>query len=154
MTFENKFRNIVGRADKLEKNELVILLRELLNQLNEEKKVNIKSWKGKSSFEYKFIGDKIIVTKFQKPEKGAEPKEMKYELDKNEYYQLRQIIDYDFKHNNVDKIKSTVLAEEFYNDFWKNIFNNRRRHNHFTLMLNVMEKEGDIEYRGGYIHRK
>lgn len=37
MTFETKFRNIVGRVEKLSKEELVVLLRYSLRLLNEEK---------------------------------------------------------------------------------------------------------------------
>ncbi len=154
MTFESKFRNIVGRVDKLEKNELVIMLRELLNELNKENKVIIDGWKGKSLFEYQFIGDKIIVTKFQKPEKGAEPKEVKYEIDQTEYHHIKQIIEYTFEKDNPDKIKSTKLAEEYYNRTWKEIFNDRKVHNRFTIILNVLDKQGLIEYRGGKIYRR
>lgn len=152
MTFESNFRNIVGRANKLSKEELVIVLRELLNQLNEEKKIVIDSWKGKSSFDYKFIGDKIIVTKYQKHEKGDEPKEVNYELDKNEYYQLKSMILYIFEKEKPKLLKSTEIAEQFYNKNWKKIFSDRKVHNRYTIMLNVLEKEGYIEYRGGKIY--
>lgn len=39
MSFESKFRNIVGRSENLSKEELTILLRTLLNELNQEKNI-------------------------------------------------------------------------------------------------------------------
>ena len=39
MTFESKFRNFVGRIEKLSKEETIIIARDLLNQLNKEKKI-------------------------------------------------------------------------------------------------------------------
>lgn len=152
MSFESKFRNIVGRANQLEKPELVILLRELLNQLNEEKKIQIEGWKGKSSFDYRFIGDKLIVTKFQKPEKGAEPKEVRYEIDSNEFNQIKSMILYIFDKEGIESIKSTEIAEQYYNRSWKEIFNDRKVHNRFTIILNVLDKQKILEYRGGKVY--
>jgi len=37
MSFESKFRNVVGRVEKLSKEDLVVVLRGLLNELNKEK---------------------------------------------------------------------------------------------------------------------
>lgn len=42
MTFESKFRNVVGRIEKLSKEETTILLRNLLEELNNEKLIKEK----------------------------------------------------------------------------------------------------------------
>jgi len=154
MSFESRFRSFAGRINSMSRDDMVIITRELLKQLNDEKKVKIKGWKGKSSFDYKFISDKIIVIKYQKPEKGAEPKEVKYEITTNDYYTLKSIILHTFEKEKVEYIKSRDLAEWFYNKFWREIFNDRKTHNKFTIILNVLDKEGVIKYKGGKVYPK
>jgi len=39
MSFETKFRNVVGRVDKLSKEELIFIFRGLLEELNKEKNI-------------------------------------------------------------------------------------------------------------------
>ena len=120
-----------------------------------------KGWKGKSSFEVKDLGDTIYVTKYQKKEKGAEPKEINFEIATRELGFLKNTIInwFRFRKNLLEDeggtcIKSRELAECFYGESWKNIFNNRKRHNHYTIMLNVLDKKGLINYRGGKVRLK
>ncbi len=158
MTFESKFRNFIGRLKQKEfsRDELLIMGDELLRLYNEERKIVINGWQGKSSFSFKQVGDKIIITKYQRPEKGAEPKEIKTEIEINELRKLTQIIMWVFKINKERKyIKSRELGEKFYNLDWDTeIFCNRKLHNRFTIALNVLEKKEIIEYRGGRIYLK
>lgn len=154
MTFETKFRNFVGRIDNLTKEEITIISRVLLEEFNKERNVTIDSWKGKSSFNYTEVGDKIIVTKFQRPEKGEEPKEVKIEIEQKELKDVSQAINVIRKYYPDNKIKSTKVAEYLYGLSWKEIFSNRKIHNKFTIMLNVLDKKGLIEYRGGKIYLK
>ena len=153
MTFENKFRNFVGRIESLSKEEVVILSRALLTEYNNERKVVIDSWKGKSSFSFKEVGDKIIVSKFQRPEKDAEPKEVKTEITYRELISIEKAIQLLLKEEE-PFIKSTLIAEFVYDLPWKEIFSNRKMHNKFTIILNVLEKKGVIEYRGGRVYLK
>lgn len=161
MTFESKFRNFVGRINNLSKEETIIISRSLLEEFNSERKIVIDSWHGKSSFSISEVGDKIIVTKYQKPEKGAEPKEIKTEIDINDLKILERTIRFYFKNYiysvSKDKdgnkyFKSTEIGESFYNMPWKEIFNKRKMHNKFTIMLNVLEKKEVIVYIGGRVY--
>ena len=43
MSFETKFRNVVGRVDKLSKEELIFIFRGLLEELNKEKNIKERS---------------------------------------------------------------------------------------------------------------
>lgn len=155
MTFETKFRSFVGRVKQKEfsRNELIIIADELLREYNEERKVVIHGWKGKSSFSFEEVGDKIIVTKFQRPEKDAEPKEIKTEIS---IHALRRLHSFIFLHaqKGFRLMRSRDLAELYYGSVWKDIFNDRARHNKFTIMLNVLEQKGFIEYRGGRVYFK
>lgn len=164
MTFETKFRNIVGRAIDLDKTELVITLRELLTELNKEQKVKISGWKGKSSFKYSKVGDAIHVQKYKRDDKDEEAKPQNFEIKVEDYENLKILILSWFKYrknihldvNNSPYIKSTELAEEFYKKDWDTeIFNNRKCHNLYTITLNVMDEENIIRYSGrGHIYLK
>jgi len=39
-------------------------------------------------------------------------------------------------------------------DALEDLFNNRKLHNRFTIILNVLDKKGVIEYRGGRVYLK
>lgn len=153
MTFETKFRNFVGRLSNKEfsHEELKLISRELLLEYNRERKVVIEGWHGKSSFAFKEVGDSIIVTKYQKPERGAEPKEVKTTISFTELKGIYKTIKFLCTNSNLETLKSKTIAQSFYKESWKDIFNNRKRHNKFTIILNVLDKKGFIEYRGGRI---
>lgn len=164
MTFETQFRSLVGRADKLEKNDLVIILRELLNLFNKEQKVQISGWKGKSSFEIKDLGDTVYVEKYKRDDKNEEARPQNFEINAEELNRLKGIIFSWFNYkknihldsNGSPHLKSTQVAEYFYNKDWDNeIFNHRKTHNLYTIMLNVLDKKGLIRYSGrGNIYLK
>ena len=129
-------------------NDLILLLRTLREKDIEFNSISIQGWHGKSSFTMEEKGEMIYVTKYQKPEKGAEPKEVKYEIEKSELTKLMLTIKSLIKPNEV--IESRDLGEAFYGEDWDNkIFSKRKRHNHFTIMLNVLDKQGKIIYKGG-----
>jgi len=149
MSFETKFRNFVGRIDKLTKKEVKIISRELLEEFNKEQKVSIEGWKGKSSFKINEIGDLIIVTKYQRPDKDSKAKPIKYEIEVKELTELKKTI---LKLKEINPIiKSRELGEYFYKMDWNTIFSDRKKHNHLNIMLNVLDKKGFIKYRGGKI---
>ena len=134
--------------------ELIKISEELLHLYNEEKKIKIEGWHGKSSFNFNQVGDKIIVTKYQKPEKDAEPKEIRTEIETNKLRNLMKTI-IELSKTKKEFIKSRELGEEFYKLDWDTeIFSDRKKHNKFTIMLNVLDKKGIIEYRGGRIYLK
>lgn len=160
MTFETKYRNFVGRMKELSREEMIVIARELLDDLNNDRSITINGWKGKSSFNFHEVGDKIIVTKFQKPEKDAEPKEVNYEIEAKELREIEMKIKYFFKFLNLPErndekyLTSRELGEDYYKAPWSEIFNNRKTHNRFTIILNVLEQKGIIDYRGGNIYLK
>jgi len=154
MTFETKLRSFVGRIKTTDftQTELIHISNELLREYNEERNVIIEGWRGKSSFVFKEVGDNIIVTKYQKPEKGAEAKEIKTTISLTELRRIKEEILFLFRRNgNSFFIKSKTIAELVYGETWDKIFNNRKRHNKFTIILNVLDKKGFIEYRGGRV---
>ena len=129
-------------------NDLILVLGMLRQKDIEFNSISIQGWHGKSSFTMEEKGEMIYVTKYQKPEKGAEPKEVKYEIEKSELIKLMLTIKSLIKVN--ESIESRDLGEAFYGEDWDNkIFSKRKRHNHFTIMLNVLDKQGKIIYKGG-----
>lgn len=155
MSFETKFRNFVGRlkGGDFTQIELEIVGNELLRLYNDERKEDIDGWKGKSSFDYITVGDYIEVTKFQKPERGAEPKEVKTKISLLELKEIERIIIKLFAIPKInDFLKSTQIAEYYYKTPWGEVFKNRKRHNHFTIILNVLEKKGIIEYKESRVY--
>ncbi len=156
MTFETKFRNFVGMIESLTKEEIVIISRSLLEEFNNERHIVIEGWKGKGSFSFSEVGDKIIVTKFQKPEKDAEPKEINIEISQKELIGIEKAIKllFELQGNTQIFIKSTAIAEYYYSLPWKQIFSDRKIHNKFTLILNVLDNKGLIEYKGGRVYLK
>lgn len=149
MTFETKFRNFVGRIRTLTLPEIEFISKQLLEELNTEQKVSIDSWKGKSSFKLEEVGDLIIVTKYQRPDKDSEAKPIKYEIEVSELRELKKAI---IRLKEITPIiKSRQLGEYFYQTDWDTIFSNRKRHNHFNIMLNVLDKKGFIKYQVGKI---
>jgi hypothetical protein len=140
-------------------------VREINESLDDENKkaeetVVIEGWHGKSSFEMQDYQDRIIVIKYQKPERGKEPKKVKTYVFKSSLEKVKGCIKNSFSFNygtefDKDKnifVKSTVIAEKFYNSTWDIIFTQRKRHNTFTIMLNVLDKQDFIKYIGGRIY--
>lgn len=144
----NKFIGIIKRFD-LSKEEIIRTLETISSGINE---VEIDSWKGKSSFEINRNGEEIIVIKYQKPERGAKAKPIKTIIQMRELSRLLRTIEYLFSRNKYESIKSRIIGEEFYNVKWDDIFSKRPIHNKFTIMLNVLEKKGLIDYRGGLVY--
>jgi len=164
MSFETKFRNLVGRAEGMDKPELVIMLRELLVELNQEQKVKIAGWRGKSSFNMWKVGNTIHVEKYKRDDKDEKAKPINFEIKVADFDKLKlMILDWfqynkniHFDVNNTPHIKSTELAEAFYNRSWNNgIFNDRKVHNLYTITLNALDESGVIRYSGrGNIYLK
>ncbi len=135
--------------------ELEFIFREVLNAYNHfhpEKKTQteVKSWKGKSSIEIIKEIDKLIIIKYQKPDKESEPKEVRTEITKEELETLIDSIKY-YK----DEIKTSNLAMTFSSKLnlghrnWKEFFSDRYWHNRLTLMLNALDSLGFVKYKGG-----
>jgi len=70
MTFESKFRNVAGRANNLSKEELTIILRSLLEELNIEKNIKEKPNYIENSYEednnWKEINEQIEHSKIKR----------------------------------------------------------------------------------------
>jgi hypothetical protein len=141
--------------------ELEFLMREILNTYNKfhpEKvmKVNDESWKGKSSMNIIKEIDRLIIIKFQKPDKDSKPTEIRTEITKEE---LSAVID-SLKEMQ-EPIKSKILALSYSRKLglehsgWRTgdnpFFSDRKNHNKFTLILGALAEQGLIEYKRGNI---
>lgn len=164
MTFETQFRNFVGRIKEMDSLTIDKVAHELLEQFNREQEVKFHGWKGKSSLKIWEVGDKTHAEKYKRDDRDEEAKPIVYELNTNDLDRLKAMILSWFKYkrkvnldaNNSEFIKSTELAEEFYGRNWDNqIFNHRKLHNTYTIMLNVIQQRGIIRYSGrGHIYLK
>jgi len=129
----------------------------------------VEGWKGKSSFEIVEHGGYVEVIKYQKVRDG-EPKPIITTISKKELECLSEMIWLELGHDQM--MKSRVLAGIYcnalgiwennkdkrlfdgnHNFIWDNFFSCRPMHNKFTLMLNVLEKKGEIKYSGGVVTR-
>ena len=139
----NKIEDLVRRLNNNSINltEVKYVLSELLNE-----KVTIKSKKGKGDLILTDYESKIIARKPQKQDNG-EIKWLTYEINREELDRLLSTIRVSTFGKSNNMIESPKLAERFYLNTWKNIFSNRKRHNHFTIMLNILEVKGLIVYK-------
>ncbi len=153
-----------GRTSKYgrEKNiEYRMLFEGILNAYNHfhpeiNLEVEVDAWKGKSSFNIIDKIDSILVLKYQKPEKGEKAKEVQTEISKKEMQQLIETILY---LNKGEPIKTPALAltfsdrAELGHSGWRRgdnpFFSDRKIHNKFTLMMNVLDKLQMVKYIGG-----
>jgi hypothetical protein len=129
-------------------------------------KIEIETWKGKSGI-IKIVKrpDVIIAYKMQKPDKNSKPEEVKYEITKE---QINALIKAIIIHQDEEFIKTHEIAQEwckllnlshnkkkmplFWNDgtfIWDNFFSWRAYHNKITIILNILEISGMIDYNGG-----
>jgi len=151
---------ITGHISKFSKKgnmEMEFIFREILNAYNHyhpEKRLDIpiERWKGKSSFQIIDKLDRIIVIKYQKPNKLEEPRRIETEIKKEEIKYLISLIKY------LDKgkpIKTKTIALNFSAHYglghltWKSFFADRKYHNQLTLMLRVLDRIGYTNYLGG-----
>jgi len=149
--------------------EYELLFKEILKAYdfyNKEKHINIEieGWKGISSFKLLKEADKIIVKKFQRKSRGVKPDEIKFEFNKEEIISVIESIK---KLNKGEDIKSLDIAFEycvrmninktskgkdmFDGNFREMFYSERNLHNRFTILLNILEKEGLISYKAGII---
>lgn len=119
----------------------------------------IDSWKGKSSFQLLQEVDRLIVIKFQKPNKESQAKEIRTEISKEEIIAIIESL------NNLNEgqpIKSKIIAMDWSNRLGlghsgfktgnKPFFSDRRTHNRFTLLLDALDKLQLIKYLGGIVN--
>jgi len=163
MTTAKNYRNwVLGRISKYGKGrspkdlEYRMFFEGILNAYNHfhpevKLTVPVESWKGKSSFQILDGIDKIIIVKYQKQEKGEQPKRVETTATKEEVSVLISII----KKLNRESIKTRTIALSFSNYFklghltWKEFFADRIWHNKLTLILGALDRLGIIIYRGG-----
>jgi hypothetical protein len=155
---------IKGQIQKYSKKdnlEYTMVFQGILNAYNHfhpevKLELEIDSWKGKSSFEIIDKIDNILVVKYQKPIKDGEPEKQETIFQKREMLLLLECIDY---LKDYELIPTSILSmtysdrEELGHTGWKTgekpVFCDRKFHNSFTIMLNVLDKLGMIEYKGG-----
>lgn len=126
--------------------------------------VHLTPWTGKSSIRLIKRPSKIIAIKYQRPQKGAEPKQVRTIIFRDE---LNAMISSINKLNKGEPIKTRNLAEGyfqilgikedkkgnelFYNNKlkWDILFSCRPMHNKITIILSTLDEMGYIDYRGG-----
>lgn len=150
---------IYSRRNNEEYRQVFMEILRAYNHFEKEKIVEaeVDSWHGHSSFEVIKGLDRLIIIKYQKPDKFSEPKEVRTEIPKEEI--VATIDSIKELGASGEEIKTKDLAFKFcyrmgYNDtlngeFWKNFFSNRKLHNRFTLLLGALDKLGFIKYLGG-----
>ena len=159
-SYRKALQTLIGSYYKKGEIELEFHTRGLLNLYNEfhpEKKISVevKKWKGKSSFELIKELDKLIIIKYQKPEKGMKPIEVRTEVNKQE---IQAMINALLKYPN-EEVKTRYLAIEYsrnlglFHSGWKTginpIFSDRSFHNKYTLLLGALDSLGLVKYLGG-----
>jgi len=157
-TYRKALQTLIGQYYKKGNTELEFHTRgllELYNKFHPEKsiEVEIKKWKGKSTFEIIDKIDKIIVIKYQKPSKEEEPKRTETEITKEEINKLIYVI------KNLSKYKKEIKTSEIAMYFsyemnlnhksWRDFFSDRYWHNKLNIMFNVLKELNLINYSGG-----
>lgn len=152
------FEVVIGQQYKRGNLDSEYLVRGLYEQFKKfyPKKVavgEIRGWKGKSGIvNVQKLPDRIIVTRFQKPSKDEEPKEVNIEISKEELQAVLEIIN---NHNIKDKIKTRDLAMMYSRKLnlghrdWKDFFSDRINHNLLTNILGYLDSEDVIRYSAG-----
>jgi len=148
----------ISSASRKDNMEMMFVFQEILNAYNyyEPEKIvtgEIQGWKGKSGItNIQKLPDKVIVTRFQRPNKDEEPKEVIIEIQK---HQLIPIINFLNKHQVGDKLKTKNIAMYYSGSLelghkdWDSFFADRPEHNLLTNMLGFLDSEGLIKYSGG-----
>lgn len=157
-TFRKALQVLIGNNYKKGNTELEFYTRgilELYNRFHPEKIAygKIEGWKGKSGItDIQKLPDRIIIKRFQKPEKGEEPKEVRIEITKERLEVVLRILN---KLSVGEKIKTrdivlpycALLGIKIYS--WKDFFSNRKEHNLLTNILAYLDNEEIIIYKGG-----
>jgi len=163
---EAQLRVIKFHKTDLTHEELVQVFENLIQKYKQFESIGISkidSWKGKSSIQIIKKPDKIIVIKYQRPSKGEDPVPFRTEILK---YELNAIITC-INQINKKEIETKKIAEEYcrllkidrndnnellFRGFvfdWDRFFAWRKMHNKLNIILNVLDKEGLISYKGG-----
>jgi len=156
-TFRKALQTLIGQYYKRGNTELEFHTRgilELYNKYHPEKKaqVEVESWKGKSSFELIQELDKLIIIKYQKPNKDEIAQEIKTEVTREELEALIRTLG---RYQQEEEIETKHIAVTFSyflglgHTTWKEFFSDRKWHNKLTLMLGALQELGLIEYKGG-----
>jgi len=157
-TMRGWINGMLSKASKTGNDEMFFIYREFLNAYNfyHPEKIatgEIKGWKGKSGItNIQKLPDKVIITRFQRPSKDEEPKEVNIEI---ENYELKPVLDFFSKLSVGDKVKTKVLALDYSRALklghkdWDDFFSDRKQHNLFTNLLGYLDSEGLINYSGG-----
>jgi hypothetical protein len=168
--FKSWLEHKIGVFSKMNNEEYRQVFMEILRAYNHFEKVvpvEIKGWKGKSSFEMFTEADKIVVTKYQRETKDSEPSEIKFIFTKEEVSSLIKAINYleskypNNEHKSLDiafqyvlnlGIRTTSKGKNMFSgDFREMFYSERTLHNRFTILLNVLEKQDFISYKGGLV---
>lgn len=143
--------------------EIVFILEHLLQAYNHFHPANkvgveIKGWKGKSSFDIIKNIDTLTIVKHQRKDRESQPEQIRTEVNKAE---LQAMIDAIIKLKENQPIKTSQLSVIYSrllgleHSGWKKgdnpIFSDRSFHNKYTLILDALDELKLIKYSNGEI---
>lgn len=149
MEFNTQLQVMNKVKNKVTKEEFIYMF----NQLYKLSPIILNKKKGKGILLLETTKDYIIA---KKPIKGDnEVKWITYKIEKKELSNLFVKIKLHFSVFPEKFVKSKVIGVSYYFKSWSKIFNDRKLHNKFTIMLNILEKQNKITYkRSGKIYLK
>ena len=156
-SFRGWLNGLIGKYANSGNVEWEFGMREVLNAYNHFNPesivpVEIKEWHGKSSFEIVRGVDRIVIIKYQKPNRGSEQKRIETEMSGDEIEALISAIKI---HWRGEPIKTSRIALIYSMKLglghatWKEFFADRKNHNKLTLLLDAFQELGLIRYNGG-----
>ncbi|CAK0756661.1 hypothetical protein CCP1ISM_60014 [Azospirillaceae bacterium] len=148
-TFPGWLIGEIRRASKEGKLEMVKALEFIYKKHKEltSDQVELKCWKGKSSFNVFVKPESFDVVTYQKPEQGAVPREITRNIQKVEVNHVLLIIN---QLNKGEKIPTRNIGEAYYKEEWDKVFANRFEHTELNLILRLLDYYKITHYRGGY----
>ena len=156
-TYRKALQTLIGQQYKRGNKELEVYTIGLLNLYNNFhpeiiETSEIKGWKGKSSIDIEKLPDKVIITRFQKPSRNEESKEIRIEITKEQIETAIKVIS---KLDKGEPIKTRHIALAYSSALnlghysWKDFFSDRQSHVILTNILGYLDSEGVVTYRGG-----
>ena len=167
----------IKQAKNEENLDVLFMMKEIYNKYLEfetKARINLRGWKGKSSFEVIKKPDSFEVITYQRKDKYSEPKEIKREISKKEvnliYESICNILNSRGKNTIIkEKVSSKDIAREYCilsnlneNSYKKPLFDkdgfnydeffaDRFLHIQTNLILRLLDFYGFINYVGRYV---
>ena len=131
--------------------EMVFLLHEIYKKYRDFNIdfFNPRRWRGKSGVSFIEKPEVVISIRHRKIEPYEEPEEVRMELLRTDINRLIWVVS---TLNQGQYLKTSEIAEKYYDRGWKLVFSDRKAHIYLVEMLNYIEYRKVIEYsRSGRI---